>query len=317
MLPTLSVFESIRQFFSALESLSKNSDSELNQTKHLQLRLLNYLGISFALVFSMVLFLVTFFVNIPFTFIESAKEEPDYQSQWFYRWLLFYIYINFLCNYALMRYGATRSIYSSPNELPYHSITSREDWKKCKRCDQVVPARTHHCPLCDMCVLKRDHHCFFVGCCIGFYNQRYFICCAFHTLWFSAVSFYFMINYLSAHYVTFLGVEFFKYFLPYALIVWVFGHTTFVIFLHILVFYLTFTALIAAIFFLLWQCVLVKNGQTSYELVKGKKTYQSGIMTHIRSVFGPFWVLNFIFPMPWFANEGDGRNWGPGSTKFM
>jgi palmitoyltransferase len=314
MLPTVGVIDAIRKLFMEIQTLSNSSSMELSQTKQIQLRALNYVGISYALIYSLILFIMTLFVNIPFAYEHGQSE--DHSS--FYRWFMVYLYINFLANYVLMWYGAAKSIHCTPRDLPYHTGTSQEDWKKCKQCNLDVPPRTHHCPLCNMCVLKRDHHCFFVGCCIGFFNQRYFICCAFHSFLFCATSAYFMTHYLSAHYVTFLGPEFFKYFLPYAIGVWVFGNTSFTMFLHIIVFYFNVTTLMASIFFLSWQFVLIKNGQTSYELVKGKKTYQSKISIHLRSIFGPFWILNFFFPMPWFQNEGNGRNWSSaGNEKYL
>lgn len=316
MLPPLAVFDYVRKLFASLETLSNSSNSELDQTKQFHLRALNYLGISYALGYSLLLFVLTYFVTIPFAY-EDGSGNHDEESISSIRYLTIYIYFNFIANYVLLRYGAAKSIYCTPRDLPYYSVTTREDWKMCKQCNQDVPARTHHCPLCNMCVLKRDHHCFFVGCCVGFHNQRYFICCAFHTLLCCALSFYFMMLYLSAHYVTFLGPEFFKYFLPYALVVWLFGSTTFGIFFYILIFYLNITTLLASIFFFIWQFNLVKGGQTSYEFVKGKKTYQTNLLTSIRSVFGPFWILNFIFPMPCIKNEGDGKTWMNGNTKYL
>lgn len=310
MVPTISILDFTRKVFSTIDAISR-ATSDLDNTKRNQLRLLNYFGIAFALGFSLILFSIAVFVTIPFTFGE------DYDSISLWRYITIYSFLSYLANYFLMWFGAVKSIQCSPADLPMHSAGTREDWMKCKRCDQDVPPRSHHCPLCDMCILKRDHHCFFAGVCIGFHNQRYFICCAFHTLLSSAISFYFLTAYLGAHYVTFLGPEFFKYFLPYAVVVWLFGSTTFSIFLYILVFYFNFTTIVAAIFYLLWQFNLVWGGQTSFEFVKGKKTYQSKILTHVRSVFGPFWILNFIFPMPWFKNEGNGRTWASGSTKFM
>lgn len=310
MFPTVAVFDTIRKLFSSVEALSRASN-DIDNKKRNQLRILNYLGISFALGFSLIIFCVATFVTIPFTY----KEDYDSISLW--RNIALYTYLSYLANYFLMWYTAGKSIQCSPRDLPIHGGGTQEDWKKCGRCDQDVPPRSHHCPLCDMCILKRDHHCFFTGVCIGFHNQRYFICCAFHTLLACMISFYFLAEFLSAHYVTFLGPEFFKYFLPYAVVVWLFGSTPFSVFLYIVLFYLNFTTLVAAIFYLIWQFNLIWSGQTSYEFVKGQKTYQSNFFTHVRSVFGSFWALNFIFPMPWFKNEGSGRSWSAGSTKFM
>lgn len=31
--------------------------------------------------------------------------------------------------------------------------------RKCEKCGQLKPPRTHHCSLCRTCILKMDHHC--------------------------------------------------------------------------------------------------------------------------------------------------------------
>ena len=42
-------------------------------------------------------------------------------------------------------------------------------------CDEVKPARTHHCKVCGTCVFLMDHHCPWVNNCVGLENYRYFL----------------------------------------------------------------------------------------------------------------------------------------------
>jgi len=42
-------------------------------------------------------------------------------------------------------------------------------------CDEIKPARTHHCSACNRCVMIMDHHCPWINNCVGMENQRYFL----------------------------------------------------------------------------------------------------------------------------------------------
>ena len=46
---------------------------------------------------------------------------------------------------------------------------------KCPKCNHAKPERCHHCSVCKACVLKYDHHCPYIGTCVGFRNQKFFI----------------------------------------------------------------------------------------------------------------------------------------------
>jgi hypothetical protein len=54
--------------------------------------------------------------------------------------------------------------------------------KKCKKCNEVKPARTHHCSVCNKCVFVYDHHCPWINNCVGLDNYRYFLLFIFY-LW--------------------------------------------------------------------------------------------------------------------------------------
>ena len=47
--------------------------------------------------------------------------------------------------------------------------------RRCSLCDEVKPARTHHCSQCGECVFVMDHLCPWVNNCVGLENKRYFI----------------------------------------------------------------------------------------------------------------------------------------------
>jgi hypothetical protein len=46
---------------------------------------------------------------------------------------------------------------------------------KCPHCQELKPARTHHCSISEACVFQMSHYCLFTNNCVGLENQRYFL----------------------------------------------------------------------------------------------------------------------------------------------
>jgi len=46
----------------------------------------------------------------------------------------------------------------------------------CLKCCIIKPDRCSHCKSCQKCILKRDHNCPWLNKCIGYSNQKYYIC---------------------------------------------------------------------------------------------------------------------------------------------
>jgi len=47
--------------------------------------------------------------------------------------------------------------------------------RKCSQCNDLKPARTHHCSVCERCVFQMNTHCVFINNCVGLENQRFFL----------------------------------------------------------------------------------------------------------------------------------------------
>ncbi|XP_033726600.1 palmitoyltransferase ZDHHC22-like [Pecten maximus] len=312
------VINTSQDLISSVESINDYRDGkhqfDVVSSHRRKVVLVNYGAMSYILSLSVVLLFVTNYLTIPFHCV-IQQHAPN--STFYYKTLSWFLLANFFMNYGLILHGAVKSLYSSPKDLPLFNARVLSDWGMCQRCDRQVPVRTRHCNICDRCILKRDHHCYFTGCCIGFYNQRYFICLCFYGIMATMYAFYFLENYLSASYVTLFSIEFYKYFFPYTVVLWLLGRQDFVTVLLVLLLYMTFVGIGGASYFFVWQCNLILSGQTSYELMKGQKMFQTTPLNHLRSIFGPHWYLNFLFPMPFLKSEDDGIRWNTTSTKFL
>ena len=89
-----------------------------------------------------------------------------------------WLFYNLVYNYVMANIvGPGTSSDIPPQLLHHHQVL-----KKCKKCRNPKPIRTHHCSICDKCILQMDRkwicnvdHCPWMGVCIGHNNRRYFI----------------------------------------------------------------------------------------------------------------------------------------------
>lgn len=86
--------------------------------------------------------------------------------------------------------GSTKNHRSPPSEI-FISHTFKNNapaYRWCSTCEVWKPDRCHHCSTCNRCFLKMDHHCPWFACCIGFYNQKFFIQVLIYITVYSAIS---------------------------------------------------------------------------------------------------------------------------------
>lgn len=286
-----------------------------------QILILHRLGQVYVITFCLAVCWASVTLGLPLLYTENA------QTLYYAQLLMKYICFCIISNYILVVIHAKKSYIgnrdsrtlpiSSVNgksqmrrnlNAPEHSIAD-SDWTKCSHCDIEVPPRTRHCAICQTCVLKKDHHCFFTGCCIGFYNQRYFITFCFLGIIGGSWGLFNLGTFLSQNYAPFLSIHIYKYFLPVCFLSWLFEYATYFDFLLVLLFYLHITSTATSFYYFLWEMYIIFNGQTSYECVKRKRVYDSDFRSNMRSVFGPYWIVGFILPIPFPNNEGDGKTW--------
>lgn len=307
----------------------------------LQVRVLHSLGICYVLTFCLSVNFASVFLGLPAVFAQASSKLIYAQA------LMWYICFNIVSNYLLILYHSKKSHFGLGNtkDLPFQAmnkssisnwsvpdgssgLTARApsdwstrdsssganerappDWTICSHCGIYVPPRTRHCAICQVCVLKKDHHCFFTGCCVGFYNQKHFIIFCVYGIIGGSWGLYNLGTYLYQTYAPIVSLNIYMYFLPYCTIRFIFGYLSFYTLCLILLFYLHITSTCAALYYFLWQMTIISRGQTSYELMKRRRIYNDDLGENLRSVFGKYWIVPFLFPMLLTLNEGNGMSW--------
>ncbi|CDW55787.1 zf-DHHC domain containing protein [Trichuris trichiura] len=152
----------------------------------------------------------------------------------------------------------------------------------CLFCHFMVPVICHHCPVCDYCVFRKDHHCFFMGGCVGFGNQRYFIVFLFWAT-------------LGSMYSLFLV---FLYFIMAIYESMCDKHEILCVLYVSIVICCTF----GSTWFLVYQCAMVVKGRSARGYFCLRDMFPANrnptIAQRIELVFGPYWAVNFLVPLP-------------------
>lgn len=262
------------------------------------LRVLNYCLFVYTFTLSVVLLYVSLNVTIPFLNGNSTG----------LKYLAWHLFFSVMLNWTLVLRNSSEYVDSS-NEKNIETYVHCQRY--CNMCHQWIPIRGHHCVLCNKCILKRDHHCYFTGKCIGFQNQRYFVVFCFYVAASCGTGWYFLMLYLNSNFKTFWSEDNYHYLLPLTFIEWSFsigGIQIFDLFL-LTVAWWSLPTFVTAFLYFLQQMFVIVRGQTIYEYTHSIHTYRIGYQKHLQSVFGSYWIVNFVFPMFFIQQEGDGLNW--------
>lgn len=268
------------------------------------------LGIAFFWGMTISLFLESVFYLIPHIF-----------SGWnMVIFILLAIFTLFLTtiNWMGMFFGSTGFVDKelSKKHFPQATETPR-GWKYCPTCQVDAPPRSFHCTHCNACILKRDHHCFFSDSCIGFYNQRFFILYIVYMVWGNIWALYLQITYLNDVYPLNSFYDFFSFFPLVGIVQFLLGKFSILNAILMIQIPLCCLCLCAAVFFLLFELMLILKGVTSYESHRTGPIYDQGIGNNIRSVFGPIKTipLQILFPLFRVDQQSDGSQWEITKTK--
>lgn len=182
------------------------------------------------------------------------------------------------------------------NEQPKRTAYPYFSWTPCLRCNRPRPPRCHHCPICRQCVLKRDHHCYFTGTCVGFRNLRHF---AVFLFWASIATTFAMIHAVPYYYYHVMnGTMFVDWLFPLAIVRAILGFIEWQSALFILLTWILVAFLYWATSYLYIVTKLIRDGKTTFEVeFKMEVTDTRCLKDKLASVFGHYWLLNYIVPL--------------------
>lgn len=184
---------------------------------------------------------------------------------------------------------------------------NKDNWTLCAVCECLRPPRSWHCNLCDICVLKRDHHCTFFACCVGYYNQRYFMYFTFYIFVSMIYGLFYNIKFLSLFITWNHGLVLFKFIFPIASFAIDFNYETLYIFLVVInVIVGLFTG-----FLFFYHLNNILKGRVVPETSTYTKDFvhNRGWKLNIKEVFGERWYLTWISPFIYSKLPGNGIQW--------
>lgn len=177
-------------------------------------------------------------------------------------------------------------------------------WTPCLRCNRPRPPRCHHCPICNKCVLKRDHHCFIAGVCIGYRNLRHFIV---FLVWAFVGTLFALVHALVwAYYEVFPHTSYADVIFPLAIARALLGYIEWKFAVLIVLGWLCLAYLVWSYAFLEKIKGNLELGRTSFE-----KDFKMEVLDtrdtwgKLRSVFGNYWMLNFVVPLHFVFEPAD------------
>ena len=271
------------------------------------LKCMSFFGVSYFISVSIMICVTSFWWTMPVVY--KGDEEIQSQRVWIALFVLFNVIANFVLTIRKPGFYHGLKTVNSLGLLPDPL------WHKCIDCDHLSPPRTHHCPLCRKCVLKRDHHCFFTASCVGYDNQRYFIVFCFHCAVGTAYALYVNFQFVSLEYLHPSLSTLHHFLLPFTVMEWLFGYCTLGFLYYVTFLYVCLFTFMGSTGIFCWQFFLAAWGTTTHEFWKTNNTFRVGIRHHLRSVFGSFWFLSFIVPLPCLKQPGNGIEWG--ESKIM
>ncbi|XP_015175722.1 PREDICTED: probable palmitoyltransferase ZDHHC24 [Polistes dominula] len=191
--------------------------------------------------------------------------------------------------------------------VPVSTANSKDGWRLCTTCEILAPPRSWHCSTCKTCILKRDHHCIFTGCCVGYFNHRYFIMFLLYLFIATVYAFCYNNFFIWSRIHFEFPMSIIKIIFPLA--IFVFGFDGSIEQFYLLLYIVSVIGMLFTGILCIYHFQLVFNGCVADESNKNKRTYDLGWRQNIKEVLGERWYLTWLVPYIKSQLPHDGITW--------
>ncbi|XP_018350671.1 PREDICTED: palmitoyltransferase ZDHHC22 [Trachymyrmex septentrionalis] len=191
--------------------------------------------------------------------------------------------------------------------VPVSTAKPADGWRLCVVCECLSPPRSWHCNTCDTCILKRDHHCVFTGCCIGYYNHRYFVMFLWYLFLGAAYAFYYGSLFIWSRIPFEFPMSIIKMVFPVA--IFFFGFDSSIDQFYLLLYVMSAMGTLYTGVLCIYHFNLILRGVVGNESNKKDFTYNMGWKDNIIEVFGERWYLTLLLPYIKSQLPHDGVSW--------
>lgn len=191
--------------------------------------------------------------------------------------------------------------------VPVSTAKPENGWRLCATCEGLSPPRSWHCQTCDTCILKRDHHCIFTGCCVGYYNHRYFVMFLWYLFLGSAYAFYYSSFFIWSRIPFEFPMSIVRMVFPVAIFFLGFDNSIDQFYLLLYVVAAVGTLYTGVLY--VYHFGLILRGVVGNESNRKDYTYDVGWWSNIKEVFGEQWYLTWLVPYAKSQLPHDGVSW--------
>lgn len=247
-----------------------------------------------------------------FYFIEVYLILPALNEKWSFWYIFHFVSSLFLLHNVAGNF--TLGI-QGPGNIKDNVLPSpTPNWRFCTVCECASPPRSWHCATCNTCILKRDHHCLFFGCCVGYFNFRYFYMFVMYvfisTVYAMCVNISYCMRFINLTQINWFSV--FNFLFPFAsLILDLKAENAYFLLLGVNFVLILFTGVL-----FVYHGFALFTGKTAGEskIVECER-YNLGLKKNFAGAFGKRWNVAWISPFISSPLPGDGASW-PTNTEF-